>query len=310
MAKRQSNTGVLIGVAIVVAAALAGGFWLLNRSGSGSPTAQADAQPPPLPVGRLKLMSANVDDVQYLALDGTARTGDKAQVVVLDAGKTATSIGRRYAFAVKRETVSCANRRIGEEVAGYYDAAGKLVNHELLSGPLGRPVNGIDAEFAAVCQGAGLAGRTVPGWKGVQREVQTAPDDLAARAKAAPQDAELWAWVCANGVRGHWSPTLPKDCDHAVALDPASTPTLLDRAFLKLTTRHIPEARADFAKAIALDPNNAEALFGRALATIMSGDRTGGRADRDRARALDPKVVEWIEQNYRDFQISEPYRSS
>ncbi|HEY3951281.1 hypothetical protein [Phenylobacterium sp.] len=295
----------------LVTAVLGGGLWWLTAGGGPGAGAapEAAATPPALPTGPLQLLSANVDDVQYLAADQVTKTGDKVQAVVLDAGKTATSISRRYAFEAKRETIDCKARTIGEEVAGYYDGSGKLVTHELQSGALGRPVSGIDAEAAVVCGPPGAPARIVPGWTAVQRQVQTAPDDLVARAKATPQDAELWAWVCANGVRGHWSPSLPKDCDHAVALNPASTATLLDRAFLKLTLRHIPAAQADFSKAIALDPKNAEARFGRALALIMGGKAAAGRADRDRARALDPKVVAWIEANYRDFQVSEPYRS-
>lgn len=310
MAKRNSKAGVLIASVLVVMVVMGVGLWFLNRTGSSSPAAQAAAQAPSLPTGPLQLLSANLDDVQFLAANQVARTGDRAQAVVLDAGKTATSISRRYAFEAKRETIDCKARTIGEEVAGYYDQAGRLVTHELQSGGLGRPVNGIDVEVAVVCGAIPGSPRITPGWRAVQREVQTAPDDLPARAKANPTDAELWAWVCANGVRGRRSPSLPEDCDHAVALNPNSTATLLDRAFLRLTTGHIPQAKADFAKAIAMDPKNAEALFGRALATIMGGEQTGGRADRDRARALDPKVVEWIERNYRDVHVAEPYRSN
>lgn len=309
MTKRQSNAGPLIITFVVVAAVLAGGLWFMNRGGSGSPAAQADAQAPPLPTGRLQWLSANVDDVQFLAADQVSKTGDLARVVVVDAGKTATSIQRKYAFEARRETIDCKARRIGNEVAGYYDGTGKLVTHELLSGDLGRPVSGIDVEVAVVCGPPGAPARTVPGWTAAQRQVQAAPDDLGARAKAAPKDAELWAWVCANGVRGHWNPGLPKDCDHAVALNPGSTATLLDRAFLKLATKGGPAAMPDFAKAIAMDPKNAEARFGRALALIIAGNPAAGKADREAARALDPRVVEWIEANYRQFQVSEPYRS-
>jgi hypothetical protein len=296
---------------VLVAAVLGGGLWWLTAGGGPGAGAAPEpaATPPPLPTGPLQLLSANVDDVQYLAADQVTKTGDKVQAVVLDAGKTATSISRRYAFEAKRETIDCKARTIGEEVAGYYDGSGQLVTHELQSGALGRPATGIDPEMPVVCGAPVAHPRSVQGWKAVQREVQTAPGDLITRAQAAPKDAELWAWVCADGVRGHWNASLPKWCDHAVALNPTSTATLLDRAFLKLTLRHIPEARADFAKAIAMDPKNAEALFGRSLATVMSGDRTGGKADRDRARGIDPKVVEWIERSYRDFQVSEPYRS-
>ncbi|MBS0361821.1 MAG: hypothetical protein JSR98_10600 [Proteobacteria bacterium] len=296
---------------VLVAAVLGGGVWWLTQGGgpgAGS-TPEATAVPPPLPAGPLQLLSANVDDVQFLATDQVSKSGDVVQATVLDVGKTASSISRRYAFEAKRESVDCKARRIGDEVAGYYDQSGKLVTHELQSGALGRPASGIDAEVAVVCAPPAAHARIAPGWKAVQREVQVAPDDLAARAKAAPTDPELWAWVCANGVRGHWSPSLPTDCDRAVQLNPTSTATLLDRAFLKLTLRHIPQAQADFAKAIAMDPNNAEALYGRDLARVIGGDRAGSKADRDHARALDPKVVEWIERNYRDFQVSEPYRS-
>src|SRR5581483_7315760 len=205
---------------------LAGGFWWMNRSGAGSPAAQADAQPPPLPAGPLKLLSPNLDDVQFLAVDEVVRSGDKVQAVVLDAGKTATSIARKYAFEVKREAIDCRSRRIGGEMAGYYDAAGKLVTHELLSGDLGRPASGIDVEVAAVCGTAGPT-RVEAGWKAAQRDVQAPPADLIARAEAAPKDAELWAWVCADGARGHWNPSMPKWCDRAVALNPRSAAVLV-----------------------------------------------------------------------------------
>jgi hypothetical protein len=149
--------------------------------------------------------------------------------------------------------------------------------------------------------------RAVIGYRAAQREVQSPPDDLYATASANPQDADAWAWVCASGARGHWRDSMPRDCDHAVSLQPKSTATILDRGFLKLLIGKRPAADADFGKALVIEPNNAVALFGHSLVAAMRGDMGASKRDRARALEIDPTVADWIEANYR-FQISDEYR--
>ena len=191
-------------------------------------------------------------------------------------------------------------------MAGEYDSAGKLVNSEILTSTVGRAADGLDAEVAAVCAAYAPSGlRVAQGYKAAQRDVQSPPDNLIAQANAAPSDPDLAAWVCAAGARGRWNPSLPKQCDHAVALNPASAAVIVDRGFLKLVLGKNPAADADFQKAVEIDPASAGGLFGHSLVMSMRGDLAAARKVRDRALDLDPKVADWIEQTYR-FQITDP----
>jgi Flp pilus assembly protein TadD len=171
---------------------------------------------------------------------------------------------------------------------------------------VGRPANGDDVELPILCAAAPARLRTVPGYRVAQRQVQSPPENLAGLAAANSKDPDLAAWVCAAGARGRWSPSLPKDCDHAVALNPKSTETLLDRGFLKLAIGKNPAADADFRKATTMDPQNAAALFGHSLIVALGGNPAGSRKDRDRALDLDPKVADWVAGTYR-IQIGDQY---
>lgn len=290
------------------AAVLIGGALWISREHQAPAPLQAALAVPPLPAGRLEFLSASVSEVRLLATDEIRTSGSSHAVTVLIVGKSPTAIAKRYAMLARRETVDCSQGRIFNEMAGEYDAKGALLNHELQSGPAGRPVEASDAEVARLCsEKPQPPRRTVIGYHAAQREVQSPPDDLYASATASPKDADLWAWVCASGARGHWRPSMPSDCDHAVSLQPKSTATILDRGFLKLLLGKRPAAGADFAKALAIEPNNALALFGRSLVSAMSGDMAASKRDRMAALAMDPTVPDWIEATYR-FQISDAYR--
>ena len=308
MAKRKSNfapVAVFAGLLVVLAA---GGAWFVLRGGSSSGSAPAAAPPPALPTGKLQQLGARLAEARYIVPDQTAKTGTTAQATVLIVGPTARGVSDRYAFLAKRETIDCAAHRIRDELAGEYDAAGRLVNSEILSGSVGRAADGLDAEVSVVCAAAPATGLPFAlGYKAAQRDVQAPPDNLIALADASPKDPDLAAWVCAAGARGRWNPSLPKQCDHAVALNPRSAAVLVDRGFLKLVLGKNPAADADFQKAAALDAQNAGALFGHSLVTAMRGDLEAARKVRDRALDLDPKVADWIERTYR-FQITEQYR--
>ncbi|HLZ77616.1 hypothetical protein [Phenylobacterium sp.] len=309
MAKRKSNPTlalVFVGLVVVMGAAA---VWLFLRGGSsgGAGPAVATAAPP-LPTGKLEELESHLAQARYLAPDATAKTGTTAQATVLLVGTGPKAINDRYAFQVKRETIDCAAHSIRDEMAGEYDSAGKLVNSEILTSTVGRAADGLDAEVAAVCAAAPPTGlRVAQGYKAAQRDVQSPPDNLIAQADASPKDPDLAAWVCAAGARGRWNPSLPKQCDHAVALNPASAAVIVDRGFLKLVLGKNPAADADFQKAALIDPLSAGGLFGHSLVMAMRGDLAGARKVRDRALDLDPKVADWIEQTYR-FQITDQYR--
>ena len=309
MARKKSNLG-LVGVFVALVVVMgAGAVWLFMKGGAsgGAGPAVANAAPA-LPTGKLLELESHLAQARYLAPDATAKTGTTAQATVLLVGTGPKAINDLYAFQVKRETIDCAAHSIRDELAGEYDSAGKLVNSEILTSGVGRAADGLDAEVAAVCGTSLPTGlRTALGWKAAQRDVQSPPDNLIVQADAAPNDPDLAAWVCAAGARGRWNPSLPKQCDHAVALNPTLSAVIVDRGFLKLVLGKNDAANADFQKAVALDPQSAGGLFGHSLVMSMHGDLGGARKVRDRALDLDPKVADWIEQTYR-FQITDQYR--
>lgn len=308
MARRKSNFAPVAVFAGLVLALGAGGAWWALRGDASGVAGPPAAAPPALPTGKLLQLEGHVADVRYLAPDQTAKNGTSVQATVLIVGRSPKAVSDRYAFLVKRETIDCAARRIRDELAGEYDGVGKLVNTEILSSSLGRPAASDDAEVAVACAGAPPGGlRVAMGYKAAQRDVQSPPDNLIALADAAPKDPDLAAWVCAAGARGRWNPSLPKQCDHAVALNPTSAAVVVDRGFLKLVLGKAAPADADFQKAAALDPQSAGGLFGHSLVMSMRGELEGGRKVRDRALDIDPKVADWIEQTYR-FQITDKYR--
>lgn len=309
MAKRKPNRAPLFIFLGLGAAVLAGAGWWTMRDLNAKPAPQAAVAVPSLPTGALDQMAFSVSDVRYLAADQTHAAGGGFDATILIVGKSPTGIARRYAMVVRREILDCKQGRIFNEMAGEYDAAGKLLNYELLSGTAGRPVDASDQETARLCgEKPRPPLRRVTGFKAAQREVQSAPDDLFATADAHPDDAYAWAWVCASGAHGHWRDSMPADCDRAVALQPKSAATLLDRAFLKLKIGKLPGADADFGKALALDPQNATAIFGRSLVAAMRGDMAASRGYRTRALDIDSTVPDWIQATYM-FQISREFRT-
>lgn len=309
MAKRKPNRApLLIFLGLAVGVLAVAGWWTLHDLNA-EPAAHTAIAVPPLPTGALEQMAFSVSDVRYLAVDQTHPVGDGFDATILIVGKSPTGISRRYAMVVRREILDCKQSRIFNEMAGEYDATGKLLNYELLSGTAGRPVEASDQEAGRLCgKGPKPALRRVIGFKAAQREVQSAPDDLFATADAHPDDADAWAWVCAAGAHGHWRPSMPADCDRAVSLQPKSAATLLDRAFLKLKIGKLPGADADFAKALTLDPQNATAIFGHSLVAAMRGDMAASKAQRTRALAIDPSVPDWIQGTYM-FQIGREYEA-
>jgi tetratricopeptide (TPR) repeat protein len=309
MARRKSNFPLVAAFVGLVAVMGAGAVWLFVKGGASGGVGPAVATAaPPLPAGKLLQVDSHLAEARYVALDDTKKTGTTAQATVLIVGTGPKAVSDRYAFLVKRETVNCAARQIRDEVAGEYDAAGKLANSEILSSSLGRPATPADAEAPVVCAASPPAGlRTAIGYKAAQRDVQSPPETLIAQADAAPRDPDLAAWVCAAGARGRWNPSLPKQCDHAVELNPTSAAVVVDRGFLKLVLGKNPAADADFQKAATIDPQSAGGLFGHSLVMAMRGDLEAARKIRDRALDLDPKVADWIEQTYR-FQITDKYR--
>ena len=268
--------------------------------------ASAPVSAPALPTGRLQLLTSGVTESRFLSLDDIRRNGTVAEVAVLLVGKTPTAIPGGVAMLATREVFDCGTRRVANEVAGKYDAYGKLIGQEQLSGENGRPATSADAEIDAVCNAT--PGSVVTGYRAAQREVQSPPDDLQAKAEAAPTDGESWAWVCAGAARGK-SPTTELDpCDKAVALMPEMASVRLDRAYLRVMRQQLPGAEADFQEVLRSDPQDARALFGRSLLAAMRGDMGTSRELRGRALDGDPKVPDWVTESY-GILISPEYRT-
>ncbi|HEY8572197.1 hypothetical protein [Phenylobacterium sp.] len=273
-----------------------------GEKGGGS----APAAAPPLPAGRLQALGAGVTDARFLSLDDIRRNGTVAEVSVLQVGRTTTSLTNGAAMIAKREVFDCSSRRVAKEIAGYYDAYGKLTGQELLTGEAGRAAGSADAEVEAVCNGA--KGSVVAGYKAAQRQVQTPPSDLQAKAEASPDDGETWAWVCAGAARAKSPATKLDPCDKAVALMPDEASVRLDRAYLRVMRNNLGGADADFQEVVRRDPQNARALFGRSLLAAMRGDMGASRTLRGQALDLDPKVPDWVTEAY-GILISPEYRT-
>lgn len=306
---RTPNLPPLIVFAVLAAVVVGGAGWLMSRpDGSVAGKASSANAVPALPVTNLQYAGSNLAVGHYLDPAQVRRTGAIVQASVLVVGKTATAVDHRFALVAKRETIDCRAKTITQEMAGEYDAAGKLVNNEILTGSVGRPADSTDFEVQAVCGGKpSPAWRAETGWRGAQREMQMPADDLAATADAAPKDANAWAWLCRAGARGHWRKQSGQDCDHAVKLRPDDAAARLNRAYLNIAVGKNSPAAADFREILAHAPDHAAALFGKSLVAALSGDKAGSKRDRDRALELDPGVPDWIEANFR-IQISDPYR--
>ena len=294
--------------AVVAVVIVAGGAWFWTSSRQASEGAAASNVAAPLPTGPLKSLGATVTDARFLSLADLKKTAGGAQATVLVIGKSPTSIDQTYAMVTRRETISCADKRISNELAGDYDAEGVLKNTALVAGAAGRDALSNDFEVAAVCGPAAPSGRDYAGYVAARREVQAPPDAVVARAKADPKDAAAWAWLCAADVRGRRPGAPISDCETAVRLNPDDLALSVDRAFGHLSVGARAPADAGFKAILAKDAKNAPALFGRSLVAAMGHDLTTSRRLRDQALDIDPKVPDWIEANY-GFQVSDAYRA-
>jgi len=302
-ARRRANPTpfVIFGIVALLAAAA---VWGVMRFGSLGTTPKTPTAPA-LPTAALQFAGASLTETHYLV--AAKRSGQVAQADVLVVGQTPDMLAHQYAFVAKHETIDCAARTISDELAGAYDAKGTLKTTQYLTGSIGRASEFTDYELGLVCQGKpSPAWRAVQGWRAAQRASQTPPDDLVATAEAHPQDADSWAWVC-HGAPWHWRAQSPKDCDHAVGLQPDAAGPHIDRGFISLATGHDAVARGDFQAVLAGDGGNAAALFGTAMLEGFHGDKAAATRDRDRALALDPAIPDWVEKTFR-FPIADFYR--
>jgi hypothetical protein len=290
--KRQSNFGVIAVFAVVFLAAIGGAAWWIQRDLKPEAGGKSDAMagtPRSLPDGPLTLVSRNVSETRLLSMETLRRTTGGAEATVILLGNSPTAIDQRYAIEAKRELVDCKGRRIADERAAYFDREGKPVGAAYLISDDGRDADSSDTEITVIC-GRPASPRTVQGWRAVQREVQTPPDDLPKRADADRKDAVAWAWLCASEARGRWRRQAPADCDHAVALLPHDTALTRDQAFVKLVIGQRAAAVTGLHKVLAADPTDAVALYGLAIAAAQSGDKAGSKALRVRAVGLDPRI--------------------
>lgn len=299
---------VFLGLGAVVAAGLA--FWILSDVNRAETEAKAAASDPPtLPNGRLQFITSNSTEATYLSLDGLQRTGGQVTATVLKMGRTTTSIKDGGAMVSQVSTVDCEAGRIFDGKVGAYDVNGKLLAASTgYSGKRGRVVEPADYHVDTVCKT--LPGRAVTGFRAAQRESQSRPDDLPARATANPNDAHGWAWLCAAAARGHWRAEAPDDCRRALELTPDDNAARLDRAFLFMKIGRRGESAADFNRLVGADPRNAAALYGRSLLAGIGGGSSGvaaGKTDRCAAIALDKDVVGWVVRTYQ-ISMSQEFR--
>ncbi len=306
---RKPNILPWVVFAALAAVVVGGGAWWMSHSSAPAAGAASANAVPPLPAGPQQYAGSNITEGHYLDPAGVSRSGQVAQANVLVVGKTATAIAHTYAMVAKHETIDCGAKTISQEMAGEYDATGKLVNNEILTGSVGRPAQSSDFEVPVVCEAkATPKWRAAADWRTAQREMQMPADKYETTAEAAPKDADAWAWLCRAGARGHWRKQSGQDCDHAVKLAPDAAAVRLNRAYLNVAVGKNALAVADFRDILAHDPDNAAALFGKSLVAALAGDKAGSKKDRDRALDLDPSVPDWIESNFR-ILISDPYRS-
>jgi hypothetical protein len=265
---------------------------------------EGPAPPPPLPEGRVQMLSSGVTETRFLSLDDLNKGDGAVQATVLLIGAGPTSIDRKYAMVLKRETIDCAGGRTTEETAAYYDAAGKLLHQEEINtGRMGRPMEPGEAEGTAACGKA--SGRVFTGWRAAQREVQSPPPALKASADA--KDFHAQAWLCSATLRGRLTPPQPEACDRAVALNGDEPDVRLDHGYMSLVSSNLAGAKADFDAVLAKHPDNAAALFGRSLIPAIRGNPAAGRPDREKALGIDPKVSQWVEATYK-VQVADAYR--
>lgn len=306
MARGRANRAGLFAFLAVAAAALAGGgLWLVNDQARAAREAKAAAQDvPTLPKGRLQVVGASVTEARYLDLDSVRRSPDGVGATILRVGKAADALEGKVAMISTREVIDCAGRRLFEGRIGAFDAEGKLVSATNgYSGERGRPAEAADGELNAVC-GAPPTGRIFASVKAAQRDVQALPAGYDKRAEANPEDAGLWAWLCAAEARGQWRKEAPQDCDRAVALNPDDAAVRVDRGFLALQVGRNRPADADFQKASAMDPQNEAARLGHAAVLQLKGERAAARKALAPVLAVDPEAPVWLQHAYRVAMVS------
>lgn len=308
VARPKSPNYTPIVVFAVVAAVAAGAGWWLLRPGAPEKAGPAAANAvPALPAGPLQYAGGNVTEAHYLDAASVKRSGTLAQADVLVVGRTVDAIAHQYAMVAKHETLDCAGKTISGEMAGEYDAAGKLKNNEILAGSVGRAIDSSDFEAVAICDNKPApAWRAAADWRAAQREVQTPPQDAVKVAEADPKNAAAWATLCQAGARGRWRTQSPKDCDHAVSLQPDDTATRLNRAYLSMAIGHNPAAQSDFRAILAKTPDHPAALYGQSLIEGMAKDQAASKRDRTRALGVDPLLPDWVTLNFK-ILISAPY---
>lgn len=312
MAKTGPNVGLFIflGLGVVVLGGV--GLWMFNDvERARKEAAEAAANPPSLPGGRLQLVMSNSTEATYLALDTVKKGADGLITAkVVKVGRTAASIKDAGPLVSQESTVDCAANRIFDGQSGAFALRGKLLSAAAgYSGKRGRVVEAGDYHVPALCKNE--AGHVVADIKAALRQSQVPPVDIAEQAAANPKDHHNWAWLCSTAARGKWRKEAPEDCNKAVALAPDDIDGRLDRAYLFLKIGRSGEAAADFAKVLAAEPRNAAAIYGRSL---LVGMRSGGmagvrasRADRCAAIAIDKGVAGWVAQTYA-IQMSQEFR--
>jgi tetratricopeptide (TPR) repeat protein len=82
-----------------------------------------------------------------------------------------------------------------------------------------------------------------------------------------------------------------RDCDRAIALEPAFPETYDSRAIIDMRESDWAAAWQDFDKAVSLRNDVPAFLYGRGLASLALGDPTAAQQDMAAAIALDPSVV-------------------
>lgn len=314
MAKKKGpNVGLFIflGLGVVVLGGVA--FWMLSDvSRAKQEAAEAAANPPTLPGGKLQFLVSNSTDASYLALDTVKKDADGLiTATVVRVGRTPTSIKDAGPLVSQETTVDCAANRIFDGQSGAFSLDGKLLSAAAgYSGKRGRVVEAGDYQVPALCKGE--KGHVVEDVKAALRASQTPPANIAEEAAANPKDHHGWAWLCSSAARGAWNAKAPDACNKAVQLRPDDVDGRMDRAYLFMKIGRNGESAADFAKVLADDPKNALAIYGRSL---LTGMRTGGnlagvaasKGDRCAALALDKEVAGWVARTYQ-IQMSQEFR--
>lgn len=138
--------------------------------------------------------------------------------------------------------------------------------------------------------------------------METSRERIASYADSRPNDPGAWAELCAATARSFWRDQSLADCDHAVSLQPESTRTLLDRAFLNLKVGRPIVTIADATNVLSREPKSAGALFARSLARAVKEELEAGRKDWCEALAISPNI-RWDTEHAYNFKVAGAYAS-